>query len=287
MKIYLGIITHNERKNIDELTKDCYQYFDGIIAVDAGSTDGTKELLEERKGVGKIIHRNWTNDFDYQNNEILRQGPAKIGDWIFLRDSMERFNLDFIKDIQKYVQFFKEKEIRYTHLRGKGFGFEYYDDLFFFGNPHWGIQNVRPNYFNMFDMFPIERDFAYRIHDGEEGGRPLHHFIDHFTKYYFVYGRSNHLLLGRENKQEEYRELEINRQQFRLYCANLGIEFTLDNLKNFLYQGNWKNDQFFIKLFDKEEILKTFYRWHILKHDLETIKKDQNTWSLKDIGINI
>lgn len=287
MNIYLGIITHNQFKNIDELTRDCYQYFDGIIAVDAGSTDGTKELLEQRKGKGKIIHRSWTNDFDYQNNEILRQGPAKIGDWIFLRDSMERFNLSFVKDIRNYVNFFKQNDVRYTHLRGKGFGFEYYDDMFFFGNPHWGLRNARPNYFNMFDLFPIERDFAYRLHDGEEGGRPLHHFIDHFTKYYFIYGRSNHLLLGREDKPQEYQELETNRQLFRIYCANLNIEFTLESLKEFLSKEDWKNDKYFLSLFEKEEILKTFYRWHILKHDLETIKKDQKTWSLKSLGLNV
>ena len=287
MKIYLGIITHNQYKNIDELTKDCYQYFDGIIAVDGGSTDGTKELLEQRKGLGKIIHRNWTNDFDFQNNEILRQGPAKIGDWIFLRDSMERFNLDFVKNIRNFVNYCRTNNVRFTHCNGKGFGFEYYDDMFFFGNPHWGIRNARPNYLNMFDMFNKERDFAYRLLDGEEGGRPLHNFIDHFAKYYYVYGRSNHLLLGRENNMKEYEEHEENRQKFRFHCSTLGLDFSLDSLKDYLSKEDWKKDEYFIKLFEKEEILKTFYRWNILKHDLDSIKKDQKTWSLNEVGINI
>lgn len=286
MNIYLGIITHNQYKNINELTKNCFNYFDGIIAVDGGSTDGTKELLEERKGKGEVIYRKWTNDFDFQNNEILRQGPAKIGDWIFLRDSMERFNDEFAKNIKQFVSFCKSNNIRYTHCNGKGFGFEYYDDIFFFGNPHWGLRNIRPNFLNMFDLYKKEKDFAYRLLDGEEGGRPLHNFIDHFAKYYYVYPRSNHLLLGRENNMKEYEELESNRQALRIYCYSIGLDFSLDSLKDYLSKDEWKKDKYFISMLEKEEILKTFYRWHILKHTLDQIKQDQKEWSLKEIGVN-
>jgi hypothetical protein len=31
----------------------------------------------------------------------------------------------------------------------------------------------------------------------------------------------------------------------------------------------------------QEEILKTFYRWHVLKHDFEAIQKDKKTWELE------
>jgi glycosyltransferase involved in cell wall biosynthesis len=281
MKIYLGLTTQNQAHNIDELTKGCFEYFDGIISVDGGSNDGTIEILESRKKEGCVIHRKWTNDHDFQNNEILRQGPARIGDWIFLRDSMERFNLDFVKNIRQFVGFCKVNDVRYTHCHGKGFGFEYYDDLFFLGSPHWGLKGVRPKFLNMFDLYPIEKDFAYRIHDGEPGGRPKHNFIDHFLKYYYVYGRTNHLLLGREGKQEEFNKHEMNRQKFRIHCMNLGLDFTIDSLKNYLAKDDWKKDKEFVEMFNMEEILKTFYRWHILKHDLETIQKDRETWNLE------
>ena len=42
-KIYIGLITGNEKKNIEELTS-VYNDFDGLAAVDHFSTDGTYEL---------------------------------------------------------------------------------------------------------------------------------------------------------------------------------------------------------------------------------------------------
>ena len=129
MKVYLCGITQNQLKNIDELTKNCYQIFDGLIFVDAGSTDGTKELLEERKGCGQIIYRKWTNDHDLQMNEFLRQGPMKIGDWFVIRDSRERFNTEWVANIKVLINKAKLAGVRSMYNYNKGFAFEYYDDM--------------------------------------------------------------------------------------------------------------------------------------------------------------
>ena len=279
MKIFLCGITHNDYQNIEELTS-VYDCFDGLIFVDGGSTDGTKELLESRKREGSIIYRNWTNDHDFQMNEFLRQGPMKIGDWFLIRDSRERFNKDWIKDIKNLISHLERNNIQSIYNYGKGFGFKYYDDMFFFGTPHWGLNGARQNYIDLSNFFDEEKkEHTWRLKDGE-GNRAESNFIDHFTKYYYVYGRSNHLLLGRESKTEEYQEHESNRQNFRLYCNNLGLDFSLESLKNYLAKGDWKKDKEFIFMFNKEPILKCFYRWHILKHGLEDVQKDLETWSL-------
>lgn len=279
MKIFLCGITHNDYQNIEELTS-VYDCFDGLIFVDGGSTDGTKELLESRKKEGSIIYRNWTNDHDFQMNEFLRQGPMKIGDWFLIRDSRERFNKDWIKDIKNLISHLEINNIQSIYNYGKGFGFKYYDDMFFLGTPHWGLNGARQNYIDLSNFFDEEKkEHTWRLKDGE-GNRAESNFIDHFTKYYYVYGRSNHMLLGRENDKNGFEIAENNRQKFRLYCSKLGLEFTLDSLKNFLQKQDWKKDSVFVEMFNKEEILKTFYRWHILQYNLETILKDRLTWNL-------
>jgi glycosyltransferase involved in cell wall biosynthesis len=282
MKIYLCGITHNNYKNIEDLTS-VYNHFDGLIFVDGGSTDGTKELLENRKKDGAIIYRNWTNDHDFQMNEFLRQGPMKIGDWFFIRDSRERFNEEWTSNIKHLVKQFETANVQSVYNYGKGFAFKYYDDMFFFGSPHWGLHGARQNSIDLSNFFDEnKKEHTWRLKDGE-GERLESSFIDHFTKYYYVYGRSNHLLLGRENNQQEFQELETNRQKFRMYCNYLGLDFTLDSLKDFLKKEEWKNDSTFVEMLNKEEILKTFYRWHVLKHDLESITNDMKTWQLNNL----
>ena len=54
-KIWLCGITQNSCLDIDEMTSDIHQYFDGLIFVDHQSEDGTKEILDARKGAGEII----------------------------------------------------------------------------------------------------------------------------------------------------------------------------------------------------------------------------------------
>jgi len=279
MKIYLCGITQNEYQNIDELTS-IYEYFDGLIFVDGGSTDGTKELLESRKKDGAVIYRKWTNDHDYQMNEFLRQGPIKMGDWFFIRDSSERFNPQWIKNIKEMINQFSKNKIRSVYNYGKGFAFEYYDDMYFSGTPHWGLIGARPNAIDLSDIYnEKKKEHTWREAEGE-GKREKHHFIDHFVKYYFVYGRSNHLLLGKENDREGFIQAETNRQNFRLHCASLGIDFTINALKEYLNTDAWKKDTKFLTMFNNEEILRNFYRWHILKDDIEKIKAESKTWRL-------
>ena len=139
---FLCGVTQNQVDNIDKLTSNVWEHVDGLIFVDGGSTDGTKELLEDRVGQGEIVYRNWTNDHDLQMSEILRQGPMEIGDWFILRDSMERFNDDFAKSIVSLTNA-RNQNIKSIYSHGKGFAFEYYDDMFFLGSPTLGFTKCK------------------------------------------------------------------------------------------------------------------------------------------------
>jgi glycosyltransferase involved in cell wall biosynthesis len=273
MKVYLCGITQNQLKNIDDLTKNCYQAFDGLIYVDGGSTDGTKELLEERKGCGQVIYRKWTNDHDFQMNEFLRQGPMKIGDWFVLRDSRERFNTEWIADIKNLISKAKNSGIRSIYNYGKGFAFEYYDDMFFHGSPHWGLVGARNQAVDLSQFFDEnKKEHTWRLRDGEDDPeRDESYYIDHFFKYYYVYGRSNHLLLGRENDREGFQKAEARRVEFRMYCHSIGLEFTADSFLNYA-RNSGIGDAKFKNFINSEDILKDFYRKKILNESLKSIK---------------
>lgn len=279
MKVYLCGITQNQLKNIDELTKNCYQVFDGLIFVDAGSTDGTKELLEERKGCGQIIYRKWTNDHDLQMNEFLRQGPMKIGDWFVIRDSRERFNTEWVANIKNLISNAKVSGIRSMYNYNKGFAFEYYDDMYFSSSPHWGLMGARSHAIDLSQFFD-ENKKEHTWRQKEEKGDPERdeaYYIDHHFKYYYIYGRSNHLLLGRENDQDGFWKAEKRRVSFRLYCNSIGLDFTPESFLNYA-KNNGKNDIKFKEFIDSEDILKNFYRKHVLNEPLDSIK--QNSFTL-------
>jgi len=273
MKVYLCGITQNQLKNIDELTKNCYQIFDGLIFVDAGSTDGTKELLEERKGCGQIIYRKWTNDHDLQMNEFLRQGPMKIGDWFVIRDSRERFNTEWVSNIKDLISRAKLSGIRSMYNYNKGFAFEYYDDMHFNSSPHWGLIGARSKAIDLSHYFD-ENKKEHTWRQKEEKGDPERDdSIDHHFKYYYIYGRSNHLLLGRENDQEGFWKAETSRVNFRLYCNSIGLDFTPESFLNYAKNEGMKDIKF-KEFINAEDILKKFYRKHILKESLESIKQN-------------
>jgi glycosyltransferase involved in cell wall biosynthesis len=272
MNVYLCGITQNKKDKIDGLTKDVYSHFDGLIFVDGGSTDGSLELLESRKGKGKIIHRSWTNDFDFQNNEILRQGPMKVGDWFLLRDDEERLNPDFTKNIKSFVQDLDNNRISSCWWLGKGFLFKYYDDMYFQGNPHWGIVNNRERRIDLAQYFGHTDDNKEITWNTRLGNRTQQDMYKHHLKYYWVYGRSNHLLLGRENNIKEYQELESNRLNFRQYCAfKYNLDYTIESLHNFLLTNKWENDKIFTDMFNKEPILQKYYLSFIRNVPVEQI----------------
>ena len=277
MNIYLCGITCDRKEKIDELTKYIWDDFDGLIFVDGGSTDGTKELLESRKKAGSIIYRKWTNDHDFQMNEILRQGPLKMGDWFLLRDDEERLNPNFTKNIRNFIQSLEKNRINSCWWLGKGFLFKYYDDMSFQGSPHWGLLNARAESIDLGKYFGHTDEDKQITWNTRIYNRERQDWYKHHLKYYWVYGRSNHLLLGRENNIKEYQQLEDNRQNFRIYCSNLGLEFTIESLHNFLVTDKWKNDKIFLEMFNKEPILQRYYLYFIKNISIDEITKQWGT----------
>ncbi len=277
MKIWLCGITQNRLKDIDEMTKDTYQFFDGLNFVDGYSDDGTYELLESRKKEGSIVRRKWTNDHDFQMNEFLRQGSMKNGDWFVCLDSPDRINPEWLKTMRSDIQEYEKKNIGGVSMGSKIYLVRYFDHLFYFQNPHWGLNGVVGNVLG----FNIEEKENYvtstRFDDPARSG------LVHPAKYYYSYGRSNHCqLLYGQFGQNVVSHHEARRISFRYYCQEkLGLELNLNSLIEYMKKGEFT--EAFINAVELEVNMKDIFRHSVLGKDFVTnIDKNRHNWSFRN-----
>lgn len=269
-KVYLGLITQNDINNINELTS-VYNYFDGIFATDHESSDGTYEILQERKKDGDIKRLPFLNRHDFAMNGFLFNPKLRRGSWVLLRDGGERVNENFAKDIHDFTLELEKRGIHKVYQYSKLLLFKKYNHQFFFGSPHWSLlphDNIPAIAIETHQGFENPESYCYSV---RHKYRPRHHFIDHFFKYYASYsGYSNHLLLGRDNNIPEYQVHEQVREKFIDYCLDvLKIETTVESFKSYLLNNKLVYEtKFFLNY---EIILNNFYCFHILNQDIEEI----------------
>ena len=276
-KLWLCGITQNRRDDIDEMTKDIAQYFDGLIFVDAYSDDGTYELLESRKKDGAIIQRKWTNDHDFQMNEFLKQGPMSNGDWFVTLDSPDRLVKEWAEQLRQEIKTLKEEGFGAISMATKVYLAQYFDHMFYFQTPHWGLNGIVNNI-----KFYTEEEkkncvTSVRFDD------PIKSGLLNPVKYYYVYGRSNHCnLLYQHFGSQILSKHENQRLQFRLYCQHeLGIDLTIDSLVEYMKdESKWSD--YFMESVELEVNLKDIYRHKILGQDFEQIDSNRLDWSIKD-----
>jgi hypothetical protein len=268
IKVYIGLITNQgEETNISELTS-VSKYFDGLAAVYHGDKDKGYDILNERKGSGFVVQREFYSHHSHSMNDFLLNPKLEVGSWILLRDSCERVNEDFAKDLKNFLALLEVNGINTVYNYSKLLLFKKFEHQIFFGSPHWGLQGAQPGHIALEQqgLFKSEEEYCYSVRGKV---RPEHHFIDHFVKYY-LYDSSNHLLLDFP-KQDEFLKQENNRIQFKNFCRNeLGLSLTVDSLRKYLTE-NTINDK--MKAFINESrILSDFYRFHKLGHTVKDIK---------------
>ncbi len=84
MKLTACMIVKNEAEMLGKNLASMAQYFDEIVVVDTGSTDGTPAAAE--KCGAKVYSFPWINDFAAARNESLKYAT---GDWIIWLDADE------------------------------------------------------------------------------------------------------------------------------------------------------------------------------------------------------
>jgi glycosyltransferase involved in cell wall biosynthesis len=84
MKLSLGMIVKNEEEILSKTLPILAPCFDEIIAVDAESTDKTRDILTAYNA--KIVIRPWNNNYSDARNEVIKQAT---GDWMMQLDADE------------------------------------------------------------------------------------------------------------------------------------------------------------------------------------------------------
>jgi hypothetical protein len=268
-KIWLCGITQNSRANINEMTRDIMPFIDGLIFIDSQSNDGTKELLEERKGSGEIISLPWMGNHSWSMQAFLNSDKMQPGDYFIVLDSSERLNVDFASNLRNLVKELEIRNIGAVYHYSKLVIARYNSNVFFHQSPHWGASGLAGHAARLEDSYPNAKDCIFSTRNDN---RRKDHFIKHFVKYY-LNKISNHLLLGRESQLEEFRSHEEIRNKFRLYCLNdLHINpLSADSLSDFLkFNGLNYELKWFLNF---EPILNSFYTYYILGHSVEDIQK--------------
>ncbi len=215
------------------------------------------------------------------NHYLLDSGVLKPDDIIILRDSMERFNPQWAKELPNILNDFINQGYQSFFYCGKGFAFVYNDCMAFNGNPHWGMEGRRGLSVDLSQYWSEESKAAtWRIKDGEPGGRPFDNKINHEAKYAWTYGRSNHLLLGMEDEFEIYQRAEMIRQQIREFARLNEFSFDMDGLKRFMVWFQEVDSGNFKVWINSHRVWKNFYRYRILGEDFYEIDKSEKEWVL-------
>ncbi len=207
--IWLCIITsENERENIDELTKDIWQNFDGICAVvhpDSKNPESREVscLLEDRMKKGFIKKVEWLAHHGNSMNQWLFDKRIEQGDVCVIRDTLERLNPQFAQNLSFIIDELAKKNVWNIWSGGKLLAFRRWSNQQFFGGIHWGFSGYYNNSIdvkNISILYNDERQAAYSVRNEK---RPREYQVIHEMKYLLDYGcNSNHLALYFSNPQE-------------------------------------------------------------------------------------
>jgi glycosyltransferase involved in cell wall biosynthesis len=255
----------------------------GAIWVDGGSTDTTQFTLKSY-GV-EVVERKWTNDHDFRMNAYMRAGIIKHGDWVIQLDTSERLHPEFVqKLLDGMLNNFEEQGINTVYQRSKPILFRYHDDQIFSGSPHWGILGQRRQMVDIakFDGFEDDKTYLWSNRDD------INKWITNGIKYYYVYGRSNHMWLVYNpanypgSAQDLIQRHEQNRLHFREYCRNtLGlmldgsVERIMHSLDEYLKAEEFTPE--FINFINSEKTIANYFRY-VRGEDQQKIYDTQNTW---------
>ena len=114
-KISLCLICQNEEEVIERCLSHIYKYVDEINIVDGGSIDNTLKIIDKFKEEHEsevlrvnIIQKPFEQHFANQKNEALKLATM---DWILWIDPDEIYEDDFLKSLNRLIEFANQNKI--------------------------------------------------------------------------------------------------------------------------------------------------------------------------------
>lgn len=278
MKIWLGGITNS--KDVLELINSSLPYFDGMVfTLDDKTEQSVIDSFEEytKNNNFYYIKRTFNQAHDWRANDWLYSGHIKTNDYVFIMDSTDRFNLEFLKNIKEYVKFFLKNQINTVYI-DRPLAFRFTGHQYFQASPHWGLSGTLDKHLSLIQKDSKKENFVINTRD------ILRYGIIHPIKYFCEYKRSNATqLLYQQFGDDIWYKHEIQRINFQIYIEKeLGFECNVKNLIEYISNGisNKTLPSYIINYIELEVNMKDLVRFYILKQNfLEEIAKNRFNWS--------
>jgi len=284
-KLWLTLITQNRANDIEELTKDTYDYFDGIVAVDHFSTDGTYQILESRKKAGKITQLPFCKNHGWSMNGFLFSGIIKNFDWFMILDSSDRANLVWLKNIREDISYYNKNGIGGIFL-DRIYLSRYISGMEFFGGCHWGLTQSSGKILDYSKINGYRKENYVINTRGKDRDSIERSGIKNPIKYFIEYPNYSQLqLLYGQFGKDILNFHTVQWIEFRIFCEQiLKIELTVDSLVKYISDGiqNKNLPEFLIDYIELEVNMKDLVRYYILKQDfLGEIATNRFSWEFK------
>lgn len=277
---WLCLITNTrETENIDELTRDIHQDFDGICAVvhRQGGDESVFTLLNERKGGGFVAEVEWINHMGWSRNRWLLDQRISLMDMCWTADSLERFNPAFTSTLAAFSADLLSHNIWNLYQYSKLFAFRRWYNQQYMNGLHTGVTGLYGQSVAIDKLFAdkTDRDYFYSVRNEK---RPSDQRIRHEVLYLLDYGANgNHLALFHNDPAElDRRQWELF--QFAAYLAGQGV-VGVDQFRDYLLTTPELPSQV-KRWINLERPFRNFYRYHVLGQSNEQITVDEDTWTI-------
>lgn len=278
------ITSGNDLANIDELTRDVWSHFDGLCAVvhrQGPDTDAVLSLLRARAGCGFVKEETFLWHHSHAMNHWLLDPRILPMDACWIRDSSERFNPEFTRDITSFSAHLLEQGVFNLGHQGKLLMLRRWYGQQFVNGLHWGCSHLHGATASIEQLFggADERLYAYSVRNEK---RPPTHRLMHEVRYCLDYGlNGNHLALFHKDAASldaAYSRLHV----FTSYLRGQGVvgaeQYTKWLVSTAATPGGLPLQ---VKDYiNSERPFRNHYRFYALGHTHEAILLDEDTWRI-------